>query len=59
MPFDPSTPYNELPPLPPPIERIETGPILKKCIAARVALAEPPFRSKAFPLARDSARRPF
>jgi len=40
MPFDPSTPYNELPPLPPPLERIETGPILKKCISARVALAE-------------------
>jgi cell filamentation protein, protein adenylyltransferase len=40
MPFDPSTPYNELPLLPPPLERIETGPILKKCISARVALAE-------------------
>ena len=40
MPFDPSTPYNELPPLPPPLESIETAAILKKCISARVALAE-------------------
>jgi Fic family protein len=40
MPFDPSTPYNELPPLPPPLEIIETAAILKKCISARVALAE-------------------
>jgi Fic family protein len=40
MPFDPSTPYNELPPLPPPLESLETAPILKKCISARVALAE-------------------
>ncbi|HUQ50810.1 MAG TPA: Fic/DOC family N-terminal domain-containing protein, partial [Gammaproteobacteria bacterium] len=40
MPFDPSTPYNDLPPLPPPLESIETAPLLKKCINARVALAE-------------------
>jgi Fic family protein len=40
MPFDPSTPYNDLPPLPPPLENIETAAILKKCISARVALAE-------------------
>jgi Fic family protein len=40
MPFDPSTPYNDLPLLPPPLETIETAAILKKCISARVALAE-------------------
>src|SRR5262245_66535390 len=40
MPFDPSTPYNDLPPLPPSSDLIETGSILKKCISARVALAE-------------------
>ncbi len=40
MPFDASTPHNDLPPLPPPLELIETAPILKKCIGARVALAE-------------------
>jgi Fic family protein len=40
MPFDPSIAYNELPPLPPPLESIETSSILKKCISARVALAE-------------------
>ena len=40
MPFDPSIAYNELPPLPPPVESIETSSILKKCISARVALAE-------------------
>ena len=40
MPFDPSIPYNDLPPLPPPLESIETAAILKKCISARVALAE-------------------
>ena len=40
MPFDPSIPYNDLPPLPPPIDSIETAAILKKCISARVALAE-------------------
>jgi len=40
MTFDPSKPYNELPLLPPPLENIETAAILKKCINARVALAE-------------------
>ena len=40
MPFDPSIPYNDLPLLPPSVDVIETGPILKKCISARVALAE-------------------
>jgi Fic family protein len=38
--FDPKMPYNDLPPLPPPVELIETRTILKQCIAARVALAE-------------------
>ena len=38
--FDPKTPYNELPDLPPPLDLIETNEILKKCIQARVALAE-------------------
>jgi Fic family protein len=38
--FDPKTPYNELPELPPPADRIETREILKHCIDARVALAE-------------------
>ena len=38
--FDPKLPYNELPPLPPPDELIETREILKQCISARVALAE-------------------
>jgi len=40
MSFDPSVPYNDLPMLPPPTDRVESGPILKKCISARVALAE-------------------
>lgn len=39
MSFNPSTPYNALPPLPPPIDLVETPEILKKCISARVALA--------------------
>ena len=38
--FNPSLPYNELPDLPPPIEQIESTAILKRCINARVALAE-------------------
>ena len=38
--FDPKIPYNELPELPPPTELIETTEILKKCINARVAMAE-------------------
>ena len=38
--FNPEVPYNSLPDLPPPVESIETTEILKKCIKARVALAE-------------------
>jgi len=38
--FDPRQPHNELPELPPPGDLIETNTILKKCINARVALAE-------------------
>jgi Fic family protein len=38
--FDPAQPYNDLPALPPPAERVETPKILKKCISARVAVAE-------------------
>ena len=38
--FDPQKPYNELPLLPPPVDLIENNEILKKCINARVALAE-------------------
>ncbi|HMU66040.1 MAG TPA: Fic/DOC family N-terminal domain-containing protein, partial [Cellvibrionaceae bacterium] len=33
-------PYNDLPPLPPARQQIETVPILKACITARAALAE-------------------
>ena len=32
--------YNELPPLPPSLQLIETIPVLKACISARAALAE-------------------
>ena len=38
--FDPNKPYNDLPLLPPPSELVESTTILKKCISARVALAE-------------------
>ena len=38
--FDPKTPFNQLPELPPPLDLIETTEILKTCIKARVALAE-------------------
>ncbi len=38
--FDPKKPHNDLPELPPPADLIETKEILKKCINARVALAE-------------------
>jgi len=38
--FNPNLPFNDLPLLPPPTELIETTEILKKCIDARVALAE-------------------
>ena len=39
MVFDPSAPFDDLPHLPPPVERVETAQILRKCIKARVALA--------------------
>ena len=38
--FNPNIPYNDLPLLPPPADQIETVQILKRCIKARVALAE-------------------
>ncbi|MGI9272056.1 MAG: protein adenylyltransferase Fic [Woeseiaceae bacterium] len=38
--FNPEIPNNTLPDLPPPLELIESTAILKKCISARVALAE-------------------
>ena len=38
--FDASQPYNHLPELPPPTDLIENTQVLKKCINARVALAE-------------------
>lgn len=38
--FDPTKPFNALPELPPPAELVETTAILKKCIDARVAVAE-------------------
>ncbi len=38
--FNPEVPYNNLPPLPPPADQIETTQILKRCINSRVALAE-------------------
>jgi Fic family protein len=38
--FDPKVPYNELPELPPPADMVENTQILKRCINARVALAE-------------------
>ena len=38
--FNASLPFNDLPELPPPLEQIETTEILKRCIEARVALAE-------------------
>ncbi len=38
--FNPEVPYNDLPILPPPAAEIETTQILKRCIKARVALAE-------------------
>jgi Fic family protein len=38
--FDPKLPHNLLPKLPPPADLVETTDILKRCINARVALAE-------------------
>lgn len=40
MSWDPEIPYNELPILPPDLERIETRSVLKACINARAAIAE-------------------
>jgi Fic family protein len=39
MPFDRSKPFNQLPDLPPAVE-LETNAVLKRCIAARSAIAE-------------------
>lgn len=39
MPYRADRPYNDLPPLPPPIE-LETRAVLKACVAAREAMAE-------------------
>lgn len=38
--FNAEVPHNSLPLLPPPLEQVETTQILKRCIEARVALAE-------------------
>jgi Fic family protein len=38
--WDPKRPYNDLPLLPPDMERVETRGVLKHCIAARAALGE-------------------
>ena len=38
--FKAEVPHNNLPNLPPPLEQIESTPILKQCITARVAVAE-------------------
>jgi Fic family protein len=40
MHWQPETPYNELPLLPPNVDRIETRAVLKACISARAAIAE-------------------
>ncbi|MEG3129348.1 Fic family protein [Pantoea cypripedii] len=40
MNWQPETPYNELPLLPPDLDRIETRAVLKACISARAAVAE-------------------
>ena len=40
MNWNPETPYNDLPLLPPDLERIETRKVLKACISARAAIAE-------------------
>ena len=38
--FNASVPFNDLPDLPPPLEQIESKEILKRCIQARVGVAE-------------------
>lgn len=40
MSWNPESPYNDLPILPPDLERIETRNVLKACISARAAIAE-------------------
>lgn len=40
MQWDPEKPFNQLPPLPPMGELMESVPVLKSCIKARAALAE-------------------
>ncbi|MEY8712825.1 protein adenylyltransferase Fic [Mangrovibacter phragmitis] len=40
MNWDPQTPYNALPVLPPELDRVETRNVLKACISARAAIAE-------------------
>ncbi|QWA10830.1 Fic family protein [Sodalis ligni] len=40
MNWNPETPHNELPVLPPELERVETRSVLKACISARTAIAE-------------------
>jgi Fic family protein len=40
MPWKAETPFNDLPLLPPELERIETRKVLKACITARAAIAE-------------------
>lgn len=40
MKWNPEIPYNDLPGLPPDLERIETRNVLKACISARAAIAE-------------------
>lgn len=40
MNWNAETPYNDLPILPPDLERIETRSVLKACISARAAIAE-------------------
>lgn len=39
MSWNPSEPYNDLPPLPP-VRNLETAPVLKQCIRSRTALAD-------------------
>lgn len=48
MSWDPQSPYNELPPLPPAVD-IESKAILKACIGARAALAELRAAAKTIP----------
>ena len=38
IPWNPDRPYNDLPPIPP-IDRLETKPVLRACVEARAALA--------------------